>query len=91
MLVKNEKFQDINLSSLVKEILSEDEQERLTVSKDQAEDALAQMYYQGNLIANQTVFKNQNYMMPEAKAMVATEGVKKWRIILQKSSQTSYR
>jgi|GEM_PF-4895777 len=78
MLVRNELFQPIELSAIVNDITNEyHANPNVSVSEDEAMNALAQLYYQSNLIANRHFFQNAAYAMPEAeKALTNRRSVK---------------
>lgn len=68
MKVKNEKFENEDVSKVIDDIMRElDSHSMGEVSEDEAKEALASMVYQGSLISNQAILQNKNYMMPEAK------------------------
>lgn len=69
MLVRNENFQMIELNDMVSDIVNEfDENPTIQVSEEEAKNALAQMYINATLVANQHYFKNKAYAMPVAEA-----------------------
>ena len=87
MLVKNEDFQETDLSQIVGDILNEYQSTaNVNISEEEAQIALAQMFYESNLAGNQYVLKNKNYAMPVAQAEFLNERTFKriWKLLQEK-------
>lgn len=79
MLVRNENFQETELSQIVNDILNDYKNTaNVNVSEAEAKQALAQMVYEGSLISNQINLKSKNYAMPVAQAEYAKASVIEW-------------
>ncbi len=79
MLVRNENFQETELSQIVNEILNDYKQNpNVNISEEEAKRALAQMVYEGSLISNRFNLKSNNYAMPIAEAEYAKIPVINW-------------
>ena len=77
MKVRNENFQEIDLKSLLVEITNEfNANPNVEVSEEEAKEALALLYSDGNLIANRHYLKSNTYAMPVAQAKML-----KWPVI----------
>ena len=69
MLVKNENFQDVDLSQIVDDILNDYKREsEIIITEQEAKTALSQMVFESNLKGNQMFMQNKNYAMPIAHA-----------------------
>lgn len=87
MLVKNEDFQETDLSQIVGDILNEYQSTaNVNISEEEAQIALAQMFYESNLAGNQYMLKNKNYAMPVAQAEFLNERTFKriWKLLQEK-------
>lgn len=75
MLVRNESLKLVDASDIALEVLKElDENPNQNITEQEAQDALAELYYETSLLANRNVFNNNLYAMPEAaKALKAYE------------------
>ena len=87
MLVKNEDFQETDLSQIVGDILNEYQSTaNVNISEEEAQIALAQMFYESSLAGNQYMLKNKNYAMPVAQAEFLNERTFKriWKLLQEK-------
>lgn len=87
MLVKNENFQEVDLSQIVGDILNEYQgTANVNISEEEAQIALAQMFYESSLAGNQYMLKNKNYAMPVAHVEFLSENVFKriWKLLQEK-------
>ncbi|MFC5284558.1 hypothetical protein [Pedobacter alpinus] len=68
MKIRNENLQIIDSENYALDVLNElQSNPLLNISEVEAQKALADLYYQTSLMANQSIFKNQYYAMPIAK------------------------
>ena len=76
MKLRNENLEYLSTNEkldLINEIANNPD---LNVTEDEAQEALAQLVYQGELSFNQEVFKSKSYAMPKAKGYFSEKAVK---------------
>lgn len=67
MLVRNENFQEQDLNSILGEMMYDfNTNPNVEITEKEAQQALSEMVYEGSLLGNRAMLKNQQYAMPEA-------------------------